>query len=510
MLYITKVNKASTNISLNYLESEHIWGRIVKATYTFSILDARYTDQDDALLDGIDALKAVYLKPNIVAKIGIDEFRNGLVTSVDIPDGAHVARQDASIIIEERERVFDDSVLSNLTANIPSPQDVESFGESFECSRGANSYSYTRSINLKYRQDAGGQFLEKAYLFLKGVYFNSRPAYGYLEDGISEFGRFNAGFRPLLSEKYDILNKEVSLTENFDSARITTNGDISYSESSTHSISLDVDGYTTKNYDVEIKALQEPLEVNVISGVHFSLNNILSSNTGQFRYPYSIEKTIKTDGGAASFSVEFSSNPRKNGLNNIEYRASESLNGPYSDYSFSLDVISRGPNRIVAFERAKEYWSGHYDYGYIKIPAMFSITSGQLFEKSRDTNFEPFSRKISETVVFTTDPTYNSNDNILKSSVQIKDAFPVDRNQIVAVLGDSEKVGRRGAGKTLGTRNITVEMVDKNQASLESEALVLAAAEIPNATYYDLDSKTSSFSPIDGISSANINYIFFN
>ncbi len=85
-LLITKINDASTSISYQYLDSEHVFGLLVSATYSFSIQDVQFEDGEDGLLNGVDALKKAYLRKNIAAKIGVDEFKNGLVSSISIPD----------------------------------------------------------------------------------------------------------------------------------------------------------------------------------------------------------------------------------------------------------------------------------------------------------------------------------------------------------------------------------------------------------------------------------------
>lgn len=511
MLYITKANSASGGITFEYLESEHCFGLIIKTSYSFTIQDAQYTDEDDALILGIDALKAVYLRPNLVAKIGLDEFKNGLVTALEIPETNHLREQTASITIEERVRVTDDSVLSNLTQSIPSPQDVESFSETFSSSRGADSYSYSRDINLKYKQDAGSQFIDKARLFIKNVYLNSRPNYGFLEDGISENVRFNLKLRPKITEKFDLLNKEVSFSENLSCSRVFSENGILCSRNESYSLEVDPEGYETKSYDISIKALQEPLEVNIVSGIHFSINSLINENTGSYGNPFVIEKEIRENGDSATLSIQFTKNPKKNGTNNITYFASKSVSEAFHDYEFSIDIKSVGQNKIAAFNQSKVFWSGNYNIGYTKVPALFpEVSSGDLYEKKRSTSFDPFQRSINDKIVYTTDPAYNSAGNILKRKIQISDNNPIQRHVIVPIFGDSEKIGKRGAGLSVGTRTVSVQLVSSDFTSLESSGIHIATGEVPNANYYYLDSKTTSFDPYAGISTADISYIFFD
>ena len=330
MLSITKINEASTSISLEYLGSEHVFGIKVSATYSFSILDAEFVDGTDGLLTGIDALKKAYARKNIAAKIGLDEFKNGLVTNLSLDGSDRVRFGVASISIEENLRPSNDGVLSTLCDNIPSPQDLESFSESLSFKRGADTYAYDRSISLSYKQDAGNQFINKARLFLKNIYLGSRPAYGYQVDGISENGRFNLNLKPKISEYYDEINKELRFTENFESSRIATFGTLPFSQKKTYDIALNEQGYSTKSYSCEIISLSEPLELNILSGIQYSLISLLSENTGAYGMPTTIEKLIKSDDGLATLSVSFSNDPRFNATNNIEYVGRKSQD----DFSF--------------------------------------------------------------------------------------------------------------------------------------------------------------------------------
>jgi hypothetical protein len=510
-LLITKINDASTSISYQYLDSEHVFGLLVSATYSFSIQDVQFEDGVDGLLNGVDALKKAYLRKNIAAKIGVDEFKNGLVSSISLPDSDRIRFGTASISIEERIKASNDGVLSELFDFIPSQQDVESFEENFSFSRGENSYGYTREVSLKWKQDPGNQFLNKARLFLKNVYLGARPAYGFQTDGISENGRFNQNLKPKISEFYDQINKEVRFSENFESNRIETSNGIPFSRNKTYDISLDEEGYSLKNYSVEISALSEPLELNILSGIQYTLQDILDESTGHYGSPIKIEKTIKSDAGSASMSVGFSNDPRKNAINNIEYIGRKSPDGAYVRYDFDLNIKSRGQNYLSAFNNALSYFSGNRHTAYSKMPILFSdFVSGSVFESSRNTAFNPFQASISENISFTTNPSYSGiSDGILKREVNVSDNFQIGRNSIVPIYGDKEMIIRNEQGKTLGLRSVSVNVISST-GDFELKALQIASGEQPNSTYKYMMSKRSTLEPLENKASANIDFSYFN
>lgn len=512
-IFITKIKSASTNVSFNYLDSEAIWGRTLSCSYDFDISDVSYTDQDDVLYEGIEALNRVYLQKNIVGKIGSDEIINGLVTSISYPEGSNVGKTTASISIEERQRVDSHGSLSNVINNIPSPQDVESFSESFSFERGQNYYSSSRDVSLKYKQDAGNFFLDKAKIFVQSIFIDSRPSFGYQQDGISEKARFNTYINPIITERIDLLNKSISFSEKINVNRINDYElvDQKYSEEIIIDISIDDKGYTNKTYNANLTALQEPLELVILNATSAFLESVYEENLQQFKYPVSISRSINSDGGRASISVSFSNNPSLNSIINANYSVSKTKAESYDEYTFENSISSRGPNKNAAFLNSKNYWINNFNLGLQKIPLLFSeVNSNNLYEKSRSVSFEKFNRIINETVVYSTDPRYKINGDILNKNIQISDDLGVTRHTLTPILAERILLRERQNSKTVSNRSIDVNLTSKTFKSLENNALSIAESYAPNANYYYLNSKNSKFDPINGTSSASITYTYFN
>lgn len=510
-LFITKINDASSNIVFNYLESEHVFGQIVSVNYSFSLSDCQWEDGDDGVLFGVDALKKAYARKNIAAKIGIDEFKNGLVTNISFPESDRVRFGNASISIEERVRVDEDNVLNELFNFVPSPQDIDALEESFSFSRGDNSYSYTRDILLRWRQDPGEQFLNKAKLFLRNIYLGSRPNYGLQNDGISENGRFSLNLKPNISETYDELNKEVRLTENFEANRIETINGLAFSTKKTHSLNLNPDGYFSKNHSIEIAALTEPLERNISSGIQYILQSVLDENTGMYGNPINIEKLIKSDGGVASLSVAFTNDPRKKSTTNVEYIGKKGISESFFVYDFDLNIKSIGQNYLTAFNNSLSYFSGNRNAAYVKLPILFpEFVSGVTNEVSRSVSFNPFQKSVSESVSFSNNPNYaDSGDGILKREISVSDSFQIGRNTVLPIYGDKEIIIRNDVGKTLGDRSVSVNMTSAT-GNLENLSIFLATGLYPPYNYKYITEKRTVLSPLEGSCNATVNFSFFD
>ena len=94
----------------------------------------------------------------------------------------------------------------------------KNYTENFSFSRGANSYTYERRIDVTYAQHAReGEVQNCIGVALKNIMLFSRPEVGFQLDGISENGRFDNKFKPTIQETYNLLQNKGTLTESFSS-----------------------------------------------------------------------------------------------------------------------------------------------------------------------------------------------------------------------------------------------------------------------------------------------------
>lgn len=457
-LIINKVISCSTQINYNYFESDLLFGYDIVGTYQINFADVTFTNDDGVLYAGIEALRQAYLRPNLTARIGSDEFTNGRITSQSFEQSFLVGDSICTVSIEGSERLNDYSS-NEFAQHIPSPQLISSFQEKFNFTRSGDNYTSTRNTSITYKQDAGDQFLTNAKSFLVNTYFNNRPNLGYQVDGISENGRFDGGFRPLINETIDLLNLTVSLQETLQASFI----DNDHSRRQTYSIDVGEDGYTTKKYTVEVRALKEPLEQVALDACKDILTEIAAANLAEFNKPIEIAKGINRDGGVITLNITFSNDPKLNSDQTTSYTVTKSRsNSEFYDYSITMDITASGKNIEDKKANVRSAWSSIVSTYPVKIASLFAEATG-LFEKSRDYNFSSKEPKISDTAVYTKDDSYNTAGDILKDETIITTNFalirqrvfvsPSTRGEVVEIVPNLASVG-----SLTTTRNIVAKM----------------------------------------------------
>jgi hypothetical protein len=368
-------------------------------------------DSGTELLNAQKALNEAYFRKNIVARIGGDEFTNGRLKSFSFKDSSLTSSLEVTIVIEESKRL--NSYLGNIYAsNIASPQWLDSFQETFSFSRNEEKYSFSRNVSIAYKQDAGSQFLSNAAYFIKSFYFNNRPNLGRSVDGISEQGRFNSNFRTLITEEIDLISLKVSLTENFESSFIQ-NG---VSKKTTYSESLDANGYQSLEYNIEIKALTEPLEYNASIATKDTIDSIVSQHSAAYGTPILIEKGLDKDGGVVSLRIGFTNDPSKSSKDFVSYVLNINKAGGFQEYQLSINYSSDGKDFESRFSNVKILFAANSSPTYLKakISSVFLIPVSNIYEKSRSVTYTKHEGKISASFVFSDDSAYNVSGGFLK------------------------------------------------------------------------------------------------
>jgi hypothetical protein len=445
-LIINNVSSGSTQITYNYLDSTHLFGYEVTANYTINLADIAFDNGLGVLLTGIDALNAAYARKNIVARIGGDEFINGRFQSLSISSTSLTGETEAKIVITESKRL-DSYENDDFTKYIASPQWIDSFQETFNFSRSDDSHSFTRNVSIKYKQDAGEQFLNNAKLFLRNIYFLRKPSYGFQADGISENARYNRNLKTNKTENIDLIALSVSFSENFQSSKIESNSP--YSKKVVSSKNIDEKGFTNIDLNIEIKALIEPLEENALNYTKIIIDEYVSANNSLYGRPILIEKGINKDGGLVNLKMSFTNDPSKNQTNFISYSVSKNKVGSFFEYQLNINYSSDGKDFEEKFTNVKSLYSSSQSSYLTKISSVFSSV-GSIYEKSRATSFIKHQGKITENLNYSTDAAYNTSGGILKFKKTSSKTERPDLIQRVVDLGDlNEKVisaGKKGVG----------------------------------------------------------------
>jgi len=451
-LLANTVTASTIKINYNYLETENLFGYDVVADYTIDVSDVSFTNNEGVLIEGYDALRAVYLVPSLTARIGTDEFINGRVTNMSLPSASQAGKVEVRVTIEESKTLINEG----YSQYIPSAHWLSSFQENYSFSRSEDSYSYTRNVSIQYKQDAGNQFLAKAHAFLRNFYYGFRPNFGYQTDGISEDGRINAGFKPLITETYDLIGLSVSLAENFESSTIIDN----YSKKQSYNISITEEGFKDKKYNLEIKALKEPLEHIAFEAAKSIIDEIVTANDAEFKKPISLEKGINKDGGLITINLTFTNDPKRQNQETL-YTASKTKRGIYFDYNVSSSFAGDGKTKAEKRLASKAIWTTFIGECEAKLQALFPEATS-IFEKSRATTFEKEDAKISESTEFTDDPAYDSSSlpaGIIKKKETLGINEQVKRTTKFLDLKDLREKLIADAKLTIGEGTLTIEVV---------------------------------------------------
>jgi hypothetical protein len=505
MLIINSITSASSNVTYNFLGTDRNFGSTLSATYTCVVAEATL-QQDDVLWLGIDALDRAYMKQIVVARIGVDEFTNGKIKSISYSPSPLTGDLEATINIEQYQKA--QSYDSTIFNSIPSPQLVSSFTSTYNFARNGNSYTFSRNASIQYIDDPVGDFMHKAYLFLKNFYLYERPNYGYHSDGISELVRFDDGFRPFISEEIDLINLSVSLSESFQCN--TINGE--HSELITITDAVTEEGFREKSYNVQIAALKEPLELLANRIAKTRIQEIIDENATNYGSPISIEKTVPKDGRTVSFNLKFSTDTRKSQTDAVTYVISKQKVGRFFEYNVQIEYNSNGANFAQKKLNVRNAWVANKNRPAPKVQYVYYFNT-DIYEKSRNVTFQYLESKIQENIVFTDDPSYNSSsfeDGILKSFQTITINNKIYRISRFVDIYSTIELYHKSALQTIGAGTINLEVTQRGAENylFGKETLDARTINFPSANYA-ITSDVVSIDLAQGVTRRSISYQYY-
>jgi|TARA_R100001163_G_scaffold65837_1_gene65543 hypothetical protein len=509
-LIITNVISSSAEVSYNYLETDELFGYTIVGSYVVDISDINLQQNDTTLLKGRDAIKSAYGRPNLVARIGADDYINGQIQSYSFSESTLVGSETVTLSIRENRRL--DSYASTKFAKyIPNPHNIESFEETYSFNREGGNYSSQRNISLSYNSEAGDLFLEDAKTFLTNYYFGNRPSLGYQEDGISEDGKIDKNYRGNISESYDLINLSVQLTEEVNSSFI--DDALKVGRNQTENIEITKEGYKNKTHNISLTSLRKDSENVLTSAISQIIEDTKNFEQSEFGKPFSISKGITKDGQEATLTIFFTTDPKKNQDNIESYSGSQSKAGKFDEFSLNIEYKSNGKNNRDKFFNSKKTWIDGQTLNKERIRRLFH-PSVEFYEKSRSTKFEKSRGFISESIVFTTDDSYKENDDgVLKFKKTLSKTHQINRLEKFLDLSTLEDRVVVNNKRTIGGASVTAELVASQSMGLyeAKEALERKTDEFTDLVDEDITHITSdevSLNLGDGTARRSIQYIF--
>jgi len=187
--------------------------------------------------------------------------------------------------------------------------------------------------------------------------------------------------------------------------------------------------------------------------------------------------------------------------------------GQFREYSLSANYKAKGKTDREKFNNAKDLWISHKGNNITKVEGVFAGIQ-TIYEKSRNSSFQKTEGKVTESIVFTTDPAYaHQDDGLLKFKVTVNNTKKIKRNQVVFDLADLKDKLVINDLKSVGSASVTANATIDPKRDLYGgkERLLARTSEIQE---YVTGSKVLMASDVinldlgQGTSSRTINYLY--
>ena len=233
----------------------------------------------------------------------------------------------------------------------------------------------------------------------------------------------------------------------------------------------------------------------------------------EFGSPHSISKALSVDGNKATITISFSTDPAKSQENSITYSGSESKDGRFINYSLNVEFTSDGKNQIAKFNNARSSWGNEQGLYTTKIRRLFHPTVA-FFEKSRSTNFLKTEGKISESLKYTTDDSYQPlGDGLLKLKKTISKTHQIKRIEKFLNLESLEDQIVQSNMKTVGQASVSAEAIVSQSAGIYKAKEILESKteelnQLVDEDVIHITSDTITTNLGQGTANRTLNYLF--
>jgi len=511
---------SSLEISYNKIVSDELFGYTKTGTYRISVLDPLVAD-GNTLRTELDSLRTAYTTKGAVfsGRIGGHDYIAGRVTSLSEATNRQNGDTEVTVVITEKIKSLTGPVTNSFFDILGAEAHlVEGVNESYSYNRSGDSFSYDKSIDLKFSSLANIVSFKAVATTFKDKYKLLRKDLTTKVDGISDIAKVSLKYDATFNETIDIENFSYQLTENFSSGIIDATNSCSISKSHTDTISED--GYLQRVVTANLTSLSYNRNTTLKAAIKAVSASIITDNSadfaisGQTAKPISIEKGFTIDGRSAVVTMTFSNRPEDVGGDVISYSCNKSESGGVTTYALSISFKSTsGATNNIKFTNTKLLYTSKQATINTYVEGLFAEALNNNFKLSTQCQFNKTGNIITQTVNFDGDDIFytGSEVGILRYDISVNvDNVETDNEEHRhSIEFDADKkedfFASNKKGKTMkasATLNITFSdlakdsVLDfvKNQINYSNMKTEIENVNTTSLTVYSLESDEVSVS----------------
>lgn len=422
---------SSLETSYNKIVSNEVFGYVRTGTYRIAVLDELVAD-GDTLRAELDAVRIAYTTKGAVfaGRIAGHDYVNGRVTSVSEAINRQNGDTEVTVSISESLKNTSPSIVTPSFATLLGVEDAplaEGVTESYTYNRSGDTFSYNKSIDIKFSSLANIDDFKAYVTTFKDRYKLSRQNLTTKVDGISDIALVDENYDATFNESIDLENFSYQLTEDFQSNIIDTANNCSISESYTDTI--DESGYlqrvVTANLTSLLYARNTTLKaaIKAVSARIITDNNLDFAKGGQTAKPISIEKGFTVDGKNATVSMTFSNRPEDVGGDIVSYSCNKVESSGIITYSLNISFKStNGATKALKYANTKALYKLKQATLKTYVEGLFPEAVGTIFDQSNQAQFDPININITQSTSFNADDIYygGTQSGILKYDISVQ------------------------------------------------------------------------------------------
>ena len=222
---VSHLISSSLETSYNKIVSNEIFGYTKTGTYRIAVLDDLVADGDTLRVE-LDAVRVAYTTKGAVfaGRIAGHDYINGRVTSVSEAINRQNGDTEVTVSISESIKKTTSPITGSFFEMLGAEAHLaEGVTESYTYNRSGDTFSYNKSINIKFSSLANIADFKALAVIFKDKYKLSRQNLTTQVDGISDIALVDKNYDATFNESIDLENFSYQLTEDFQSNIIDLN-----------------------------------------------------------------------------------------------------------------------------------------------------------------------------------------------------------------------------------------------------------------------------------------------